>query len=98
MEPSAFSFGGGNFSDIVSDQYSFLDQDEKSLSATGNGGTRQMHNYVDLNYSDNITNSSTDEQDYKANKIPEGLTVEKLQQQRESELLKITGVRPPQNF
>ena len=98
MEPSAFSFGGGNFSDIVSDQYSFLDQDEKSLSATGNGGTRQMHNYVDLNYSDNITNTSTDEQDYKANKIPEGLTVEKLQQQRESELLKITGVRPSQNF
>ena len=50
MEPMAFSFGGGGgFGDIVSDQYSFLDQNEEELKATGNGGMRQMHNYVDLN-------------------------------------------------
>ena len=48
MEPMAFSFGGG-FSDIVSDQYSFLDQAPEDLEAKGNGGMRQMHNYVDLN-------------------------------------------------
>ena len=46
MEPMAFSLGGG---DIVSDQYSFLDQDPEELEAKGNGGMRQMHNYVDLN-------------------------------------------------
>ena len=56
---------------------------------------RQMHNYVDLNFSDQIT-TPTDEAEYKkTNKMPEGLTVEQLQQQRESELKKISGARPP---
>ena len=97
MEPMAFSFGGGGgFNDIISDHYSFLDQDNDSLKATGNGGMRQMHNYVDLNFVDNCNISTpADDHDYKASKMPEGLTVEKLQEQRNSELQKITGVRPP---
>lgn len=50
MEPMAFSFGsGGGASDIVSDSYSFLDQTEEELKTTGNGGMRQMHNYMDIN-------------------------------------------------
>ena len=49
------------------------------------------------NYADNI-NTPTDEQDYKSNKIPEGLTVEQLQQQRDSELHKITGGKPQMKF
>lgn len=50
MEPMAFSLGGGGgFGDVVSDQYSFLDQNPDELRAEGNGGMRQMHNYVDLN-------------------------------------------------
>jgi hypothetical protein len=95
MEPMAFSFSGGGFGDIVSDSYSFLDQGAEELEAKGNGGMRQMHNYVDLNYSDNIT-TPNDEHDYKgSNKISGDLTVEQLQQQREAELQKITGNKPP---
>jgi hypothetical protein len=95
MEPMAFSLGGG---DIVSDQYSFLDQDPEELEAKGNGGMRQMHNYVDLNYSDKIS-TPNDEQEYKgANKISGELTIEQLQQQRDSELQKITGNKPPMKF
>jgi hypothetical protein len=57
---------------------------------------RQMHNYVDLKFVDNCNISTpADDHDYKASKMPEGLTVEKLQEQRNSELQKITGVRPP---
>ena len=98
MEPMAFSFGGGGFGDIVSDSYSFLDQGAEELEAKGNGGMRQMHNYVDLNYSDNITTPS-DDHDYKgSNKISGDLTVEQLQQQREAELQKITGNKPPIKF
>ena len=98
MEPMAFSFGGGGFSDIVSDSYSFLDQGAEELEAKGNGGMRQMHNYVDLNFSDNIT-TPADDHDYKgSNKISGDLTVEQLQQQRESELQKITGNKPPMKF
>ena len=96
MEPMAFSLGCGG--DIVSDHYSFLDQDPNDLKADGNGGMRQMHNYVDLNYSDNIT-TPADDHDYKSsNKISGDLTVEQLQQQRESELQKITGNKPPMKF
>jgi len=92
MEPMAFSFGGG-FGDVVSDQYSFLDQAPEDLEAKGNGGMRQMHNYVDLNYADNI-NTPSDEQNYKsANKIPQELTVEQLQQQREQEFQQIAPKR-----
>jgi len=82
MEPMAFSFNG---SSISSDQYSFLDMDSDSLSTKGNGGMRQMHNYVDLNYVDKI-NTPADEQEYKgSNKLSADLTVEQLQQQREQE-------------
>lgn len=97
MEPSAFSFGSGGFGDIVSDNFSFLDQGHEDLSARGNGGTRQMHNYVDLNFSDSI-NTPTNEADYKNNKSSESsksLTMEQLQQQREADLTKLTGNRPP---
>lgn len=104
MEPMAFSFGGGGgFGDIVSDQYSFLDQNEEDLKATGNGGMRQMHNYVDLNYNTNITiDTPTDEQNYKgANRIAEDGSKDlmaQIQAQREAELQKITGARPPMSF
>lgn len=98
MEPMAFSFGGGGFGDIVSDAYSFLDQGAEELEAKGNGGMRQMHNYVDLNYSDKIS-TPNDEQEYKgANKISGELTIEQLQQQRDNELKKITGNKPPMKF
>jgi hypothetical protein len=96
LEPMAFAFGGSG--SVASDQYSFLDMDSDSLSAKGNGGIRQMHNYVDLNYSDNIS-TPEDEQDYKsAGKISGDLTVEKLLQQREQELQKLTTNKPPMNF
>jgi hypothetical protein len=85
IEPMAFSLGGGSFG-IASDQYSFLDMDADSLAAKGNGGMRQMHNYVDLNYSDRISAPPEEDSQKKgANKIPGELTIEQLQQQREQE-------------
>lgn len=101
MEPMAFGFGsGGSFGYIVSDTYSFLDQNDEELKATGNGGMRQMHNYVDLNYSNSATISTpNNETEYKnSDKLPEGLTIEQLQQQREADLIKLTGNRPPMSM
>lgn len=102
MEPMAFSFGGG-FGDIVSDQYSFLDQGPEDLEAKGNGGMRQMHNYVDLNYSDRVSiQTPTDEQEYKgANRIAEDKSKDlmtQIQAQREADLKNITGNKPPMSF
>jgi len=44
MEPYSFSGSGGS-SFVVSDNYSFLDQD---LDSQGNGGMQQMHHYENL--------------------------------------------------
>jgi hypothetical protein len=89
MEPMAFSLGGGS---IVSDQYSFLDMDSEELNTKGNGGMRQMHNYVPLNYSDTIS-TPTDEHDYKQSRSAGGqeMTIEKLQQMREQEIAGLTA-------
>jgi hypothetical protein len=53
---------------------------------------------VDLNYSDQIS-TPQDEAEYKnSGRIPEGVTVEQLQQQREQELQKLTGNNNKINF
>ena len=94
IEPMAFSLGGGGGSSfgIMSDQYSFLDMDSDALAAKGNGGMRQMHNYVDLNYSDRISAPPENDGEKKgANKIPGELTIEQLQQQREQEFQNLAG-------
>jgi len=88
MEPMAFTFA--NSGSIVSDQYSFLDMDADALTTQGNGGMRQMHNYVDLNMQNTMNNQyPQDEFDKKAHKISENVTIEQLQQQRENEFKKI---------
>jgi hypothetical protein len=102
MEPMAFSFGGGSFGDIVSDQYSFLDQAPEDLETKGNGGMRQMHNYVDLNYIDNFTIQPINDSESKgANRIAEDGSKDlmaKIQAQREADLKNITGNKPPMSF
>jgi hypothetical protein len=88
MEPMAFSLGGGY---VVSDQFSFLDMDSEELNTKGNGGMRQMHNYVPLNYSDTIS-TPTDEHDYKKGRSDgQEMTVEKLQQMRDQELSSLSS-------
>ena len=110
MEPSAFSFGGG-FSNIVSDQYSFLDQAPEELEAKGNGGMRQMHNYVDLNtaFSGQISDHSSKETtnttirgaqkmgDDASNQVMED-RIKKMKEERDADLRKLTGNKPPMSF
>jgi hypothetical protein len=113
MEPMAFSFGGGGggFSDVVSDQYSFLDQAPEDLEAKGNGGMRQMHNYVDLNtaFSGQISQHDNNE-DFNTTirgvqKVGEDASnqqmddrIKKMREERESDIRSITGNRPPMSF
>jgi len=92
MEPMAFTLGDSGFGGIVSDNFSFLDQNAEDLNATGGGGLRQMHSYFGLNENDQI-NTPKDEQDYKQSKIPEGLTLEQLQKQREQDLTSLSMKR-----
>jgi hypothetical protein len=90
MEPHSFLFDafsgfGGN---IVSDNYSFLDQNDDELSVKGNGGMRQMHSYVSLNDSMNLNiQSPKDDFEYNNDKIKDGqVSLESLQKQREQDL------------
>ena len=107
MEPMAFSFGGG-FNDIVSDQYSFLDQAPEDLEAKGNGGMRQMHNYVDLNtafsgqISEPVSNDNTNTTIRGAKKVGEDDSnqemenrIRRMKEERDADLQKLTGNRPP---
>jgi len=97
MEPNNFqdgfgSFGGFGGGGIVSDNYSFLDQDDSELSVKGNGGLRQIHNYVTLNDSMNLSMKlPQDDNEYKTDKMKEGeMSVEALQRRREEELSNIS--------
>jgi hypothetical protein len=109
MEPLAFSLNSsGGFGDIVSDQYSFLDQEPEDLEAKGNGGMRQMHNYVDLNTAfngeisqdvngDNLNTTirgSKKMEENDSNQIMED-RIKKMKEERDADLRKLTGNRPP---
>lgn len=112
MEPMAFSLGGGgSFGDIVSDQYSFLDQEPDELKADGNGGMRQMHNYVDLNtaFNGQVYNPETNEDlnttirgvkkmsdDVANTQMDQRL--KQMQEQRDADIRSINGNRPPTSF
>ena len=93
MEPTNFQDGfksfGGFSGGIVSDNYSFLDQSDNELSVKGDGGLRQIHNYVTLNESMNLS-MKLPQDDFEYNKIKEGeLSVEALQKRRDEEVANI---------
>jgi hypothetical protein len=93
LEPTSFSLGGGGFG-IVSDQYSFLDMDPDSLTAKGDGGVRQMHNYVTLEYVDKFNAVEEDNSNAKnASRMTEG-EIEKYQREREQDFSSMTQNRP----
>ena len=76
-EPSAYDFNGG-FSGVVSDNYSFLDQNSDELSAKGSGGLRQLYNYATINHSDKI---ETPPDEYVPDKVNED-NLKKYEDQR----------------
>jgi len=81
VEPETFSFKDIHCSGVISDNYSFLDQDNESLSAKGNGGLRQLRNNATLEYIDNI---ETPSDDYTPNKISSE-SMEKIQTERDKD-------------
>jgi hypothetical protein len=86
MEPIAYCLGG-SYGGIVSDNFSFLDMDSESLKAKGDGGLRQLHNYVSLNNEEQVNiYTPSEDKTPKSQKIQEGLTIEQLQQQRDQDI------------
>ena len=82
-EPLAFSLNNGGFG-VASDNYSFLDQNPESLSAKGDGGMRQQHQYASIDYSSTI---ETPPDNWQPDKIGQ-VSVEKLQETRNTDVYK----------
>ena len=114
MEPMAFSLGGGGgFGDVVSDQYSFLDQNAEEMSAKeGNGGMRQMHNYVDINtaFSGQIQNHNVNNNEFNttirgsskrsedsANAEMEA-RMKQMKEERDADVRRFSANRPPVGY
>ena len=85
-EPTAFSMGNFTLGGVASDSYSYLDQSSDSMSAKGDGGLRQMHQYATLDFNDKI---DTPPDNYEPNTIGnQGMTMKQIQQQRNNDLPK----------
>jgi hypothetical protein len=79
-EPLAFSMN--EMGHGLSDTYSYLDMSAEELSAKGDGGLRQMHNYTGW---DQNTTIATPPDDYVPNKVG-NIDVGKLQQERNHDI------------
>ena len=79
-EPECFSLATR-----MSDAYSFWDQDASALAATGNGGTRQMHHYVPVDFETSIP---TPPDNYEPDKVGKNgsMTLDEYKAQRESDI------------
>ena len=64
-EPMSYSFSG-EMSNMMSDKYSYLDQNSEELGVKGNGGLRQMHAFTKINEFEKI---DTPPEDYIKEKI-----------------------------
>lgn len=86
-EPSAFHLGNPMYSsNIVSEQYTMYNMTPEELSAKGNGGSRQLYNYVSVANDDNFINTPPDT--YKPDKLSNNVTIDSLQQQRNQDIPK----------
>ena len=92
-DPDSFMFNSsGSMHGVVSDSFSYFNQSESELKAEGNGGTRQLYNYVGLdNYNNNNieTPQEDDNNDKKMN-----MTLEELENRRMNDLNNINKNQP----
>lgn len=86
-EPIAYhidSMSGSGGSNIISEKFTSYDMSPFELSSKGQGGHREMHNYVSVNQDIGFIQTPPDS--YKPDKIGENVSLDELQQQRNSEI------------
>lgn len=96
-EPSGFHLGissGGT--NIMSEQYTNYNLSPDELSAKGNSGNRDLHNYVSVDNDLQLIQTPPD--DYKPDKISSDVTLDSLQQQRMDEVNMNKPIPPEINF
>jgi hypothetical protein len=75
---------GSGGSNIVSEQFTYYNMTPEELSAKGAGGRRQLYNYVPVSQDSNFIQTPPDT--YRPDKIASGVTIETLQEQRNSDV------------
>ena len=83
-EPLGYSINPTSGSNIVSEQFTYYSMTPEELSAKGAGGRRQMYNYVPA--SQNNAAIPTPPDNYRPDKIDSEVTIDKIQQQRNSDV------------
>jgi len=90
-EPTGVSLNHSNYgTNILSEQYTFYNLTPEELSAKGNGGRRQMYNYVPA--SQELLTIQTPDDNYQPDKVSTSLTIDVLQQNRNKD---IQNIVPP---
>ena len=79
--PLGTSSGGTN---IMSEHYTLYDMSPDELSAKGKGGMRQLYNYVPANADATLIPTPPD--NYRPDKVEQGVTIDTLQQKRIDDL------------
>ena len=80
---TSLSLSSGGVS-IYSEPYTLYGLTPEELSAKGNGGRRQMYNYVSAN--DEVISINTPPDTYTPDKVEGDVTIDTLQQQRMDEI------------
>jgi len=84
-EPVGITLGSSSAGvSIVSEPYTFYDLTPDELSAKGNGGRRQMYNYISANHE--MYSIPTPPDTYRPDKIGESVNIDSLTQKRNSEI------------
>jgi len=90
-EPMGVSLASVATGLVVSEQYTSYNASPQELSTKGQGGSRQLFNYVKAN--EDPPTISTPPDTYRPDKVAQNITVDSLQQIRNDEIPK-TGVLP----
>lgn len=80
-EPMSFSLGS---KDVMSESFTMFNASVEDLSAKGNGGGRNLYNYVSAN--GNASTIPTPPETYKSEKLSSDITVDSIQQQRNQDM------------
>ena len=83
-EPMGYILNSNNHCNIVSEQFTFYNMSPDELSCNGNGGMRQMYNYVSAK--DDTLVIDTPPDTYRPNKLSNSITIDTLQKQRTEEM------------
>ena len=87
LEPMSYSFSEGINTNVVSDSFSFIEENYKELESIGNGGIRQMYSYMPANANDAHYKIDTPEEEYfDKNAKKSSVDIEKFQNQRKMDI------------